>query len=114
MVPKLNDDGTVNLENVKARYDYMQVFWKYHSDYAVTVTNGLMYELACAGQISESYLNNPSLRYKHTLIILKRAACYFNNARETGSPYVPGSDIIKLYCNGVTEYYESKGLLNRV
>lgn len=108
IIPKNNIDGTVNLNNIKNRYDFMNIFWKYHHDYVTTVVSAEMYELACANQISRIYLKDSQLLYKHAMMISKQLACYFNCMRETGSAYVPKSDLIKLYCNGLTEYAEQR------
>ena len=99
-------NGVANLDSLLERISYISKFWKYHGEEVVRITNALMFELAYAGQISKIYLNEPSLRYKHSLFIVKRNSCYFQNLRSTGSPYVPDDGLIKLYCNGLGEFYE--------
>lgn len=105
--------GTITDENNQADLDdlinkvrHRKEFWKYHADTVVSITNSEMYELAMARQISPIYAKDSALRFKHSLFIVKKNACYFSNLRETGSPYTPPESLIKLYCNGLGEYHE--------
>lgn len=105
--------GTITDENNQADLDdlinkvrHRREFWKYHADTVVSITNSEMYELAMARQISPIYAKDSALRFKHSLFIVKKNACYFSNLRETGSPYTPPESLIKLYCNGLGEYHE--------
>lgn len=105
--PDLGKDGKVDREALQKLYSKMQKFWLYQPNFCITNINSQMYELAKAGQISRIYKDDPSYCFNHSLLIFQRSACYFNNLKSNASPYIPSSDLIKLYCNGLMEFYEN-------
>lgn len=101
-----NADGSLNYDKIRKLHNYMQTFWKFHNDFCMTVMASQLYDLALAGQVSPIYLTSPQTRLRHVSMVGRMLLCYFLNCRNTGSSYAPCSDVFKLYCNGLLEFYE--------
>ena len=65
-----------------------------------------MYDLAQAGLISSIYKDNEAVRFRHAQYLINLHACYYWNLRTTGSMFTFWNDNIKLFCNGLFEFYD--------
>lgn len=65
-----------------------------------------MYDLAQAGLISPIYKDNEAVRFRHAQYLINLHACYYWNLRTTGSMFTFWNDNIKLFCNGLFEFYD--------
>lgn len=66
-------------------------------------TYNLMYCLALAGQIDQSYLKDKEKLLRHGYIIASVNNCAYNHLIETGTHFSKSAGYIRRYCNGIMD-----------
>lgn len=72
----------------------------------LTFVMSQMYDLAQAGLISPVYKDNEAVRFRHAQYSINLHSCYYWNLRTSGSLFTFWNDNIKLFCNGLFEFYD--------
>lgn len=99
----------ISPSTIKKQLQMKKDFWKYHFQYLKTVTLAMMYDMAEVKQISELYRSDGRTLMRHGLKIISRTACYYNNMKANGDPFIPQAGIIRVACNGILEFADVKG-----
>lgn len=69
----------------------------------LSYTYNMLYCLALAGQIDESYLHDKEKFLRHGYLISVSNNCPYNHLVETGTHYAKNAGYIRRYCNGVLD-----------
>lgn len=101
-----DEHGNIDYNKIKKLVKSQEVFWQYHINFVISALCSQIFDLAYAGLASKKYLTDFDMIHRHACYIARQLACYFENIRYTGSPYAALSDMVKMYCNGLLEFYE--------
>lgn len=66
----------------------------------------IMEYMAEAKLISPIYIYNKETLVRHAYYLVPRVNCYYNDIKVNGSPFIPLINAIKLYANGVLEFFD--------
>ena len=106
---KINENYFLNplFHSTEENLKFLDSKWQLAQPYTkISSSSALLYELAKARQVESIYLEDASLRARHSYFIQNRSGCFFNSLRFSGDPYVSSLGLYRLYCNGALSYYD--------